>query len=148
MKWNWGKGLVVGMLLFMSFILYLVITMSTDKKYDHDLVTEDYYAKELAYQNDIDKQTNLKTLSSIISGRKTSEGWLLTFPEELNNTNSNGKVFLYRPSNQNLDFDFPFVLDKSNLLIPDNRLVDGRWNITIEWETNGTSYLYKNSIVY
>lgn len=148
MKWNWGKGLVVGMLMFMSFILYLVITMSTDKKYNHDLVTEEYYAKELAYQNEIDKQSNLKSLSTTINGQRTENGWLLSFPKEVNQTNSNGKVFLFRPSNQNLDFEIPLVLDKSNLLIPDDRLLDGRWNITIEWETNGESYLYKNAIVY
>ena len=148
MKWNWGKGLVVGMALFMGFILYLVITMSTDKKYNHDLVTEEYYAKELVYQNEIDKQTNLNSLSSTIKGKRTEQGWLLSFPEEINNNNSKGKVFLFRPSNQRLDFEIPLVLDKSDLLIPDDRLIDGRWNISIEWQTNGKTYLYKNAIVY
>ena len=32
--------------------------MSTNKKYSHDLVTEDYYAKEMAYQNEIDAESN------------------------------------------------------------------------------------------
>lgn len=148
MKWNWGKGLVVGMACFMTFILYLVITMSTDSKYSHDLVTEDYYAKEMAYQNEIDDETKLKTLSQPISGEKTAEGWLISFPKEINETNSKGKVFLYRPSNQKLDFEFPLLLNKSDLLIPDNRLLDGRWNITIQWETNKKSYLYKKEIIY
>ena len=148
MKWNWGKGLVVGMLCFMGFILYLVITMSTNKKYSHDLVTEEYYAKEMAYQDEIDQESNLKTLSKTITGKRTTEGWLLRFPEEINDTNSKGTVFLYRPSNQKLDIDFPMVLSGSNLLIPDDRLIDGRWNITIQWKTQGKPYLYKKSIVY
>ena len=50
MKWNWGTGLVVAMALFIGFILYMVITMSTDKKFSFDLVTEEYYAKEMVYQ--------------------------------------------------------------------------------------------------
>ena len=148
MKWNWGKGLVVGMLCFMGFILYLVITMSTNKKYSHDLVTEEYYAKEMAYQDEIDHETNLKTLSKTIMGKRTAEGWLIRFPEEINDTNSKGTVFLYRPSNQKLDVDFPMVLSGSNLLIPDDRLLDGRWNITIQWKTQGKPYLYKKSIIY
>ena len=148
MKWNWGKGLAIGMACFMSFILYLVITMSTDKAYSHDLVTENYYAKEMAYQNEIDNETNLSTLSEPITGKKTTEGWLIRFPKEINNTNTQGTVFLYRPSNQKLDFDFPLLLNTSDLLIPDNRLLDGRWNITIEWETNGKHFLYKKSISY
>ena len=148
MKWNWGKGLVVGMACFMTFILYLVITMSTDSKYSHDLVTEDYYAKEMAYQNEIDDESNLKSLSQPISGEKTAEGWLISFPEEINETNSKGKVFLYRPSNKQLDFETTISLSKSHLLIPDSRLVDGRWNIKVDWQYNGKSYLYKKEIIY
>ena len=62
MKWNWGTGIVIGMLSFMSFILYLVITMSTDKNYSHDLVTDDYYAKEMVYQNEINAEIFEKAL--------------------------------------------------------------------------------------
>jgi len=148
MKINWGTGLVLGMLGFMIFILYMVITMSTDKKYDHDLVTENYYAKEMVYQNEIDNEEKLATLSSKIIGKRTAEGWLISFPEEINEKTANGTVFLYRPSNEKLDKDFPLVLSGSNLLIPDHRLLDGRWNITIEWEYNESTYLYKSEILY
>ncbi|WP_299210543.1 FixH family protein [uncultured Dokdonia sp.] len=148
MKWNWGTGLVVAMAAFIGFILYMVITMSTNKKYSHDLVTESYYAKEMAYQTEIDAETNTNNLKENIEGKKTKEGWLLSFPSELEASKIIGKVFLYRPSNQQLDFDFPLVLSGSNLLIPDKQLVDGRWNITIEFEYDSTSYLYKKSIVY
>lgn len=148
MKWNWGKGIVVAMIGFMGFILYLVITMSTDNAYHHDLVTEEYYAKEMVYQNEIDQESNLNNLSTALTGQKTNKGWLINFPEEIKNENTKGTVFLYRPSNQKLDFDFPLVLSGSNLLIPDQRLVDGRWNITIQWETNNKTYLYKKSILY
>jgi len=57
-------------------------------------------------------------------------------------------VFLYRPSNKQLDFETTLSLSKSYLLIPDNRLVDGRWDIKIDWQYNGISYLYKKDIIY
>lgn len=148
MKWNWGKGLVVGMLAFMSFILYMVITMSTNKKYSHDLVTEAYYAKEMAYQTEIDAETNTNSLKEKIKGKKSKKGWVISFPSELDPAKISGKVFLYRPSNKQLDFDFPLVLSESNLLIPDKQLIGGRWNITIEFKYDDTPYLYKKSIVY
>lgn len=148
MKWNWGKGLVVGMLAFMSFILYLVITMSTDKKYSHDLVTEEYYAKEMAYQKEIDAEENVLSLSNKITGERTPEGWLLTFPKELQKPSHSGEVFLYRPSNKQLDFQFPLELSGQNLLIPDNKLIDGRWNITIDFQHEGKNFLYKEAISY
>lgn len=148
MKWNWGKGIVVGMLAFMSFILYFVIKMSTNDAYSHDLVTEDYYAKEIAYQKEIDAETNTKKLKGKLTEKRTNDGWLVTFPSELKPSDIKGKIFLYRPSNQKLDFELPIVLSSSNLLIPDKRLVSGRWNITIEFTYNNKDYLYKNAIVY
>lgn len=148
MKWNWGTGIVVGMLAFMSFILYFVITMSTNEKYSHDLVTEEYYAKEMMYQTEIDAETNTYNLKDKIKSTKNNEGWSIVFPKELEPSKIKGKVFLYRPSNEKLDFDLPLNLTSSNLLIPDNKMLDGRWNITIEWIYEGTPYLYKKQITY
>ncbi|NER17764.1 FixH family protein [Spongiivirga citrea] len=148
MKWNWGKGVVVGMLAFMSFIMYLVITMSTDKNYSHDLVTEEYYAKEIAYQEEIDAETNTNNLKEKITGKRTEKGWEIIFPAELDPEKIKGTVFLYRPSNKKLDFSLPLDLTSSNLLIPGNRMLDGRWNITIDWDYEKTQYLYKKQIVY
>lgn len=148
MKWNWGKGIVVAMACFMGFILYMVITMSTDDNYSHDLVTEEYYAKEMAYQTEIDAETNARNLVGEISGKRTPEGWLLTFPPSISNSTNKGTVFLYRPSNQQLDFEVPMAISGSNLLIPDNQLIDGRWNIIIQWTDGDEEYMYKKSIVY
>ncbi|WP_405224023.1 MULTISPECIES: FixH family protein [unclassified Dokdonia] len=148
MKWNWGKGIVVAMACFMGFILYMVITMSTDDNYSHDLVTEEYYAKEMAYQTEIDAETNARNLVGEISGKRTPEGWLLTFPPSISESTNKGKVFLYRPSNQQLDFEVPLAISGSNLLIPDNQLIDGRWNIIIEWTDGEEEFMYKKSIVY
>jgi len=148
MKWNWGTGLVLALIGFISFILYFVITMSTNEKYSHDLVTEEYYAKEMLYQEEIDAETNTNNLNTKIGSKKVKEGWLVTFPEELDPSKIIGKVFLYRPSNQQLDFDIPMELSSPDLLIPDKRLLGGRWNITIDWTYESTSYMYKEQIVY
>jgi hypothetical protein len=148
MKFNWGTGIVLAFIVFISFIMYFVISMNFNKKYNHDLVTEDYYKVELAYQNDIDKQKNAKTLEENVSYTKTSEGLLIKFPENFDAKKITGNVFLYRPSNKHLDFETPISLSESYLLVPDKRLLDGRWNITVDWQYNGTPYIYKASITY
>ena len=148
MKWNWGTGLVIAMAAFMTFILYFVVKMSTTESFSHDLVTEDYYAKEMLYQNEIDAETNTNNLTEKFVSKKTENGWLLVFPKELEPSKINGKVFLYRPSNETLDFDFELKLTSSHLLIPDNKMLDGRWNITIDWTYDGKPFLYKKQIIY
>jgi hypothetical protein len=148
MKINWGTGVIIAFVAFISFIMYFVINMNINKKYDYDLVTEDYYKKELEFQNDINKETNSKTLEVNINWKKTNEGILIEFPETLNKEKITGKVFLYRPSNKQFDFETTISLSNHNLLIPDKRLLDGRWNIKVDWQYNGKSYLYKKEIFY
>jgi hypothetical protein len=148
MKINWGTGIVIAFISFIAFIMYFIISMNTNTKYKHDLVTEEYYKEELGYQNEIDKLNNAKTLNQNISYKKTNEGLLIQFPKNLEPGKIKGKMFLYRPSNKQLDFETPISLSKTYLLIPDKRLVDGRWNITIDWQYKGKNYLYKESIIY
>ena len=148
MKFNWGTGIVLAFIGFISFIMYFIITMNVDERFEHELVTEDYYAEELAYQNDIDKLNNANTLKENVSYVITEKGLTITFPETIDYKNITGKVFLYRPSNKQLDFETAISLSNSNLLIPDKRLVDGRWNIKIDWQYKGNSYLFKEKINY
>ncbi|GGZ83136.1 FixH family protein [Algibacter mikhailovii] len=148
MKFNWGTGIVFAFIGFISFILYFIITMMTDERFEHELVSEDYYADELKYQDDIDKLNHAKSLSENIAYHRSSAGLTINFPENLDYKSITGKVFLYRPSNKQLDFETAISLSNSYLLIPDNRLVDGRWNIKIDWQYKGKSYLFKESITY
>ena len=46
MKFNWGTGIVIGIIAFMVFILQYVIRVQLDARYDNELVTEQYYQKE------------------------------------------------------------------------------------------------------
>lgn len=147
-KWNWGTGIILAILSFISFILYFVITMSTNKNYSHDLVTDDYYAKEMMYQNEIDAETNSQNLVEKIDSKKVFNGWQITFPKEFEPTKTKGRIAFYRPSNQQLDFEIPLAFVDTKMHIPHKRFVGGRWNITIQWTYEGKSYLYKQKIVY
>jgi len=148
MKINWGTGLVIGMALFIGFILFLVYRMTTDNNLEHDLVTEGYYQKEMELQDNIYAQQNTAAMEKQITGIKNDMGYLLQFPEGFEPQKIKGKVFLYRPSNKQLDFELPLELTDPNLLIPDNRMLDGRWNITIDWEYEEKKYRFKKEITY
>ncbi|MBM1107359.1 FixH family protein [Aurantibacter crassamenti] len=148
MKINWGTSIVIAFVAFISFILFFVFRMSTEVKAEHDLVTEDYYKDELGYQKDIDAEQNAKNLSDSMKIVVSKEGLKISFPQNQTATKISGNVFLYRPSNKQLDFDLPISLSDSNLLIPDERLLDGRWNIKVFWEYEGKSFLHKKNITY
>lgn len=148
MKINWGTGLVIGMVLFISFILYFVIQIMTNEKHDFELVTENYYSREMVYQDELDAESNSLSLKKNVVGKRTENGWLLTFPEDMDASKITGNVSMYRPSNKKLDFDVPIKLDGNQLLIPDSRLVSGRWNTIVTWNYEGKSYRFVDKITY
>lgn len=149
MKINWGTGIIVAFGLFMAFILYFVIKATTNEKYDHTLVAEDYYNQELAYQNDIDQIQNTKNVGIEPIFKRTDKGITVQFPENFKvDTDTQLKVSLYRPSNQKLDSDFLTNLSGDILLIPKNKLVDGRWDIKLYWKQNDKPFLYKKDFIY
>lgn len=148
MKINWGTGIVIGMGLFIAFIMFMVITMMTDEQYDHEMVTESYYEKGMVYQEEIDAETNAMELASHLLTNKTENGLLLTFPEELSAADSRGTVALYRPSNEKLDFQLPLQLEGNQMLISKEKLVEGLWKLRVSWEMNGKSYLMKKDLNY
>ena len=122
--------------------------MSMDNSANHDLVTEEYYKAELGYQKEIDAENNANENSVTLKVKKTAKGLLVEFPEKLNFKKVKGKISLYRPSNKNLDFDLDLNLSNAHLLIPDKRLLDGRWDIKVFWEYQGENYLHKESITF
>ncbi len=148
MKINWGTAIVLVFIGFISFILYFVVKMNTNKNYEHDLVTEDYYKQELAFQNEINAEKNSKALLKDIIVKKTAKGLVISFPEDKNYSDISGTISLYRPSNKKLDFEIPISLSASEFIIEDKNLLEGRWNITIDWKYENISYLFKKSLTY
>lgn len=146
MKINWGTAIVIAFIGFISFILFFVIRMNTDTAYQHDLVTEDYYKKELAFQEEINAQEKGNALTTNITVTKTVEGLVINFPQDLRFKEITGTISLYRPSNKKLDVDIPITLSTPTLLIQNSQLLSGRWNVDVNWTYQGTTYLFKKQI--
>jgi len=147
MKINWGTSIIIAIAAFMSFILFFVIKMSVNSKYDHDLVATEYYKNELIFQEEIDKEQNLKLLSEPIQIKQKKEGIEIIFPADLKPEKIQGVMFLYRPSNKKLDIEIPLSISSNILFLPKKDLVSGRWNIIIDFTYQGTAYLLKKEIM-
>jgi nitrogen fixation protein FixH len=148
MKFNWGTGIVLAFVAFIIFILYFVVLSFRDPASNHDLVTDDYYQKELKYQDDLDAAKNLEVAGSGMRVALVEEGLQIGFPEYMEPSKIKGTVSLYRPSNKQLDFKTPIQLSERQLLIPKSRLLDGRWDIRVEWMYEDKPYLYQHKITY
>jgi len=147
-KISWPTGIVISLSAFIIFILSFVYKATFVPQYDHHLVSDDYYKDEMNYQQEIDKLNKAAALKEDVTLIKVSEGLLIKFPSEFDAKKITGTISFQRPSNNKIDFQFPIKLIASNYLISNEKLVEGRWNAKIEWTINGTTYLFKEKLMY
>ncbi len=143
MKINWGTGIAIAIGLFMVFILFFVYLVQSDVKYDNEMVTEEYYKKESELQGQINKEQNAMNLTNKVQITDSLDVVAIRFPKNFEATKITGTIFMYRPSNEKLDYQIPLKLSNSVFFIPKKEVAKGRWDISIDWTYEKKSYLNK-----
>ncbi len=140
MRFHWGHGLALGMIGFIAYISYLVISAMM---VDFDLETEDYYAKELQFQNQIDKSKNYSELDSEITLVQQGQNYQITMPHVADS----GSIYFYRPSDKKLDRRYALSLAAGlEQRISTNDLQKGRYQLRVEWIKGNIEYYFEKNI--
>jgi hypothetical protein len=144
---NWGTAIVIAFAMFISFIMYFVLKVQTDSKYDNDLVVEEYYKHDIHFQDEMARIQNAQDLKVKPTITVNTSGITVVFPNDFDVKAIKGTVALYRASNKKFDFEVPLLFTNSTyLFIPKDKLIGGEWKINMEWQYNGKSYLTKEEI--
>ena len=143
MKFNWGFKIVIVYGIFVMGILYMVFLSS---KQNRDLVSENYYSEELAYQKVIDQSTRTAALHSKVETLVTKESIDIQFPKEFKQAVIAGNWTLYYAANQDRDFkgDFQTTTASTSVKIP--RDVHGNYLIKLTWKINKEEYYYEQPV--
>ncbi|WP_439185458.1 FixH family protein [Carboxylicivirga taeanensis] len=144
MKFNWGHGIVVVIATAVLGFVSLVFIVTNERI---DMVTEDYYPKELKYDDQIEKLKNYHALSKKVEV-SLGESLLIQFPDDIADANAiSGLVHLYRPSDKDLDIEQEIKLNAAyQMRITKDALRGGKYELIIEWQANGQPYLTKQAI--
>lgn len=143
MKLNWGNKIAIGYSSFVAFILVMVY-LSFGEKFD--LVTEDYYAKELAFQAQIDKKSRLEALDEKIKITVEGKDLIINFPHP-EGTAINGTIFCFRPSDESKDFEEPIKILENKQRIPLAKFIKGKYLIQLDWNVNEESFYTEKTII-
>lgn len=137
---NWGKGIIIGMGLFMAFILTLVIIMM---RQDIDLVQEDYYQQELAF----DKQYNAEKvyIESEDSITMYIEDQLLKIKLGKSFQHDSVQVDLKRPNNQEQDMTFRMKAIPE-IAIPIDKLPPGIFQCFVYGKLDSKKYQFNETV--
>lgn len=134
---NWGKGIAITMIAFIGFIVTLVVIMI---RQDVELETEDYYQREIAYQEEI---TSLQNANN--SGVKPE----LSFNDEhlvvqlANGNFEDVKLVLIRPNDSDADKSFE-IRDTKTFIVSKSDLVKGNYSVELHYTVDGKSCMLKD----
>ena len=145
MKLNWGSGIFLFIGLFLAVCFAFIIYTARER---WSLVEEDYYPKELRHEEKLVKMRNANGLKEQLQFKIDKSNLILQFPVDFRGKPMNGKVDVYRPSDETLDLIIPVSVDTSLVqFIPINKLIHGRYVVKVEWSSEGKDY-YKELDVY
>lgn len=147
-KITWPIGILISMASFIIFILFFVYKATFLQKYDHQLVSEVYYKDELNYQHEIDELNKAALLKENISLKKNKSGLVINFPEEFDFSKITGTILLQKPSNNKIDIQETIKLTSNQYTISDSKLVEGIYNVKIEWKVGAETYMFKKKLMY
>lgn len=143
MNWGWKIFFVTS-----GFIILVLFMVFKAMQENFHLVAEDYYAKEIKYQDEIDKIKNANALTerlhiNYLANNKVIE---LQFPPE--HVNVKGDVYLFRPSDASLDRKYMINQDeKGNQSISIISLEKGLWQIKVSWSHGKMEYQQEKNII-
>ncbi|GAB2515687.1 FixH family protein [Spirosoma aerophilum] len=132
---NWGKSIVLTFVLFAGFIGTMVYKMTRQSV---DLVRDDYYQTEMAYQQQIERVANARRQEPVAMDFVASkQQFTIALPKMLRT----GDIRFYRPSDRKLDFIVPVdVPSRGQQLVSTADLARGYWRVQLTWTDGQRDY--------
>lgn len=142
-KIGWGARIAILYLGFMGLIIALV-TMSM--KQDFDLVSDQYYQEELAYQHTIDANKNGAALSAPVTITASAANVVIDFPAEFAGAGITGSAYFYSPVTSKFDRTFSISVNGNTMSIPKSSLQNARYTVKLNWVAGGKAYYQETDL--
>jgi nitrogen fixation protein FixH len=142
---NFGGKIVVLYLSFVGLILTLVF-MSYGQKVE--LVSTDYYAQEINFQQKINATNNEKSLSGAsISHVINGNSVILKIDSALLSDDFNGTATFFRPSDSSKDVQMKMNFVNNEQIIDSKELIHGAYKLQLSWTSNQKKY-FKEEVIF
>ncbi|MEP7106412.1 MAG: FixH family protein [Ferruginibacter sp.] len=141
---NWGHKIIVVYAVFVAGMLLLAYKSS---RQNIELVTEDYYARELVYQKKIDEAKRTALLSAPVNIKFSNHELNINFPKDFAAKEISGELILYCPSDEKRDIWRKFKVTDGTVKITVPGSNHGLHYVKINWDTEGVNYYYEQKII-
>jgi hypothetical protein len=133
MKLNWGQGIFLFFVVFISLGISFVIF---SLRQNNDLVTNDYYEKGADYTRQM--EINSRSIAYIDSINLVNQNDLLIarFSKSIDMMTDTMDVFFFRPSDKRFDHEFRMALKSDSIEIVKSGIQKGRYKVKFQWANN------------
>ena len=137
MKFNWGTGILIFLILFlMAAGVFITFAM----RQEVNLVHDDYYERGVDYGAQMKAEARSAVLADSIQTYFKNQSLVVDFSHlELVKIDS-GSILLYRPSSKSLDLKMPLDYSTGFMSIPRDELIRGRYILKLNWYSEGLKY--------
>lgn len=143
----WPVGIIAAFVVFIAATATLIVLSTLHRD---DLVTADYYARELRYQDQIEsaERTRLVRDQVHVAHHAAQQQIAVALPPQHASLRPTGVIELYRPSGANQDRAIPLDLDLTGHQHLDARgLSPGLWRVRVRWTVDGDDFAVDERIV-
>ncbi len=140
---NWGYKILI---IYSAFVLGIVFMVYKSTQQNIDLVTTDYYAKELVYQDRIDEAKRTSLLSAPVSIVEKNRQLEIVFPTEFIDKKITGSVKIYFPADEKKDAVKSFETTGSMVEMPIPEKNKGFHYVQVSWVADGLNYYCEQKI--
>lgn len=142
----WAIGITVVIVVFLVATVTLVIVISQQ---EYSLVTENYYEKDLTYQQEIDTRMRTRDLADkpVISLDRVAKSCSITFPAKARTGDVRGTVTFFRISSARGDREIPLQLNaggQQHISVSD--FAPGQWILKLRWMVADQEYFMEERI--
>ncbi len=127
---SWGRGIALALICFIGFILTLVVIIM---RQNVDLVTDDYYLDELAFEDEMEARVNGNQTERYQSSMK-DDFLIFEFPQALKTDSI--LIKLIRPNDERMDQVYRIKTNQP-FLIPQEVLVKGNYQVECSYFSDG-----------
>jgi hypothetical protein len=144
-RW-WPLGIAI---IYIAFVLILVALIIFSRFQRVDLVTEDYYDREIKYQQQINRIDRAQSLSEPVHWIHDNKKRvvIVNFPPDFNPDQIQGNILFFRPSDAKQDRVVAVNLSADGTQqISTQNLTPGLWKLKVFWHVNKIEY-YEEGIL-
>ncbi len=141
---SWGIKITI---LYIGFVVLIVTMVAMTMSQKVDLVSKDYYAQELKFQDKIDQSNRANALIEPLNWMVSNGKIEINFPKEFKNQKITGTINLFRPSDASLDKKIAVSsMQNGKQIISTSTLKAGVYKIQIEWKVGDESF-YNEGVI-